>query len=107
MNDIDLFMEKHSAEIKDLFNQLKQIILATSSVEEKLWAKLPSYYNNEKFVRLIPFKDHINIEASAMINHEEELPGYTFTPKHFLQLKLKDNIPTSVLATVFKETLTE
>ena len=31
-----------------------------------MWAKLPTYYVGESFVRLIPFKDHINIEAKAV-----------------------------------------
>lgn len=35
-------------------------------IEEKMWAKIPSYYYGEKFVRIIPFKDHINVEAEGL-----------------------------------------
>ena len=60
---------------------------------ETLWAKLPSYYAGESFVRLIPFKDHINIEASAAIKHKEELEGYKITPKGMVQVYLKQELP--------------
>lgn len=42
-------------------------------LEEVLWAKLPSYYVGKSFVRLIPFKDHINIEAQAAVFHKEKI----------------------------------
>ena len=61
---------------------------------ETLWAKLPSYYAGESFVRLIPFKDHINIEASAAIKHKEELEGYKITPKGMVQVYLKQELPS-------------
>lgn len=41
-----------------------------------VWAKLPSYYASKSFVGLIPFKDHINIEAQVVISSKEELAGY-------------------------------
>lgn len=53
----------------------------SQSIDVKLWAKLPSFYVGNNFVRLIPFKDHINIEAKAVIFHKDELPGYEITPK--------------------------
>ena len=70
-----------------------------------MWAKLPSYYIGEAFVRLIPFKDHINIEAQAAIQHKEELEGYKFTPKGMVQIYLKQDIPYEVLKQIFAETL--
>ena len=51
------------------------------SVEEKMWAKLPSYYYGDKFVRIIPFKDHINIEAEGFAGHMKYFDGCKFTPK--------------------------
>lgn len=74
-------------------------------IEEKLWAKIPSYYVDESFVRLISFKDHINIEARAAIQHKEELAGYKFTPKGMVQIYLKQDIPYEVLKQIFAETL--
>ncbi len=70
-----------------------------------MWAKLPSYYAGESFVRLIPFKDHINIEAHAVVQHKEELTGYKITPKGMLQIYLKQGIPYEVLKQIFTETL--
>ncbi|MGN0250388.1 MAG: hypothetical protein ACI4EH_03350 [Oliverpabstia sp.] len=64
-------------------------------------AKLPSYYVDESFVRLIPFKDHINIEAKAAIQHKEELACYKITPKGMVQIYLKQDITYDILKQIF------
>lgn len=108
MNEqIKAYLEKYPDEIIAMFTNLRKLIYDSVSVaiEEALWAKLPSFNNGEKFVRLIPFKDHINIEATAIINHKEKLSGYKITPKGMLQIYLKDEIPCDVMKEIFKETL--
>ena len=108
MNEqIKTYLEKYPQEIIATFTSLRKLIYDSVSVaiEETMWAKLPSFNNGEKFVRLIPFKDHINIEATAIINHKEKLSGYKITPKGMLQVYLKDEIPCDVLKEIFKETL--
>jgi len=101
------YIDKYPGEIIDLYNDLRKIIFDSVSdkPEETLWAKLPSYYVGEAFVRLIPFKDHINIEAQAVIRHKEELDGYKITPKGMVQIYLKQNVPCEVLKHIFAETL--
>ena len=61
-------MDKYPDEIKEMYHKLRIMLMEniTCNVEERLWAKLPSYYVEDNFVRLIPFKDHINIEAAAI-----------------------------------------
>lgn len=108
MNEqIKTYLEKYPQEIVDMFTALRQLIYDSVSVdvEETMWAKLPSYYNGDKFVRLIPFKDHINVEASAVIQNNDKLETYKITPKGMLQIYLKQNIPNDVLLQVFAETL--
>lgn len=56
-------------------------------------------------MRLIPFKDHINIEAQAVIQHKEELACYKITPKGMLQIYLKQDIPYEVLKQIFAEAI--
>ncbi len=110
MNEqIKTHLEKYPQEIADMFVALRKLILDSVSVaiEETLWAKLPSYYNGDKVVRLIPFKDHINVEANAIIQHKDVLSDYKITPKGMLQIYLKDEIPCDVLKKIFKETLGE
>ena len=110
MNEqIKTYLKKYPQEIVDMFTALRQLIFDSVNVvlEETMWAKLPSFNNGEKFVRLIPFKDHINIEATAIINHKDELSSYKITPKGMLQIYLKDVIPCDVLKEIFKETLGE
>ena len=101
------YLQKYSDEIVDLFMELRSIIYESVSAEiqEMLWAKLPSYYIGESFVRLIQFKDHINIEAKAILAHREELSNYKITPKGMLQIYLKQDIPVDVLKRVLAETL--
>ena len=52
-------------------------------------------------MRLIPFKDHINIEAKAISEYREVLSDYKITPKGMLQIFLKQDIPADVLKQVF------
>ena len=107
MNEqIKTYLEKYPQEIADMFTTLRQLILGSISddLEETMWAKLPSYYNGDKVVRLIPFKDHINVEANAVIQHKDKLSDYKITPKGMLQVYVKQPLPADVLKTIFAET---
>lgn len=101
------YIDKYPSEIVDMYNNIRQIILdsVSSEPEETLWAKLPSYYVGETFVRLIPFKDHINIEANAISEYKDVLSGYKVTPKGMLQIFLKQELPIDVLNQIFAKTL--
>lgn len=108
MNEqVKTYIDKYPSEIIDMYKNLRKIVFDSVSCEpeEVLWAKLPSYYVDEAFVRLIPFKDHINIEARSITMHQEELAGYKITPKGMLQIYLKQDIPYDVLKQIFEETL--
>lgn len=100
------YIDKYPADIVDLFNKLRQLIFDSVSceVEELLWAKLPSYCVGQLFVRLIPFKDHINIETPKIILHKEKLTNFKITPKGMLQIYLNQEIPTWILQDIFVET---
>ena len=101
------YIDKYPSEIVDMYNNIRQIIFdsVSSEPEETLWAKLPSYYVGETFVRLIPFKDHINIEAKAVSEYKDVLSGYKVTPKGMLQIFLKQELPIDVLKQIFAKTL--
>lgn len=106
MNEqIQQYLSGYPEEITALFIQLRQLIYDCAAPEETLWARLPSYLADDHFVRLIPFKNHINIEARAILAHREELTGYKITPKGMLQIYLKQAVPCDVLRKVFTETL--
>lgn len=99
------YLDKYSDDIIAMFNDIRQILMKMKPLpEEKLWAKLPSYYVGEAYVRLIPFKDHINIEAKSIPQFMDELCDYRVTSKGMLQIYLKDKIPYEVLRCVFNET---
>ena len=108
MNEqIKTHLEKYPQEIVDMFTALRQLIYDSEAidVDETMWAKLPSYYNGEKVVLLIPFKDHINVEASAVIQHKDKLADYKITPKVMLQIYINQDIPNDILVQIFAETL--
>lgn len=108
MNEqIKIYIEKYPKEIIDMFISLRQLIYDSVSADlaETMWAKLPSFYVGENFVRMIPFKDHINVEARAVSQHKEELTDYKITPKGMLQVYVKQTIPRDILLRIFTETL--
>ena len=108
MNDqIRDFLDKYPNDIINMYKKIRKIIFDSVSCEpeEKLWARLPSYYVGEDFVRIVPFTDHINIEAQAIIQHKEELSYYKITPKGILQIYIKQDIPYEILKRIFSETL--
>lgn len=101
------YMGKYPDAIAEMFQTLRQMIFESvpCEPEEKLWARLPTYYVGDAFVRLIPFKDHINIEAAAASLYQMELTGYKMTPKGMVQLYLDQPLPRDVLKRIFAETL--
>ena len=101
------YLDKYSLELRELYAQLRDMIYESvpQQIEEKLWAKIPSYYVGDSFVRLIPFKDHINIEASAITLYRDKLDGYKITPKGMLQIYTGQVIPSNILKQIFAETL--
>jgi hypothetical protein len=108
MNDnIEKYMATFDEHTKQRFGILYDLILDSTSkvVEEKLWAKLPSIYCGNNYVRLIPFKDHINIEAKGMMAYQDKLKGYRFTPKGMLQIGHTQEIPRETLRLIFKDSL--
>lgn len=107
--DIQNYIMKYTDEIQQLFCELRILIIQSVScdIEEKLWAKIPSYYNGDRFIRLIPFKDHINIEAAAIIENKDKLKEFKITPKGMLQIYCNQTIPERVLKIIFKDTLSE
>ena len=104
---VKALLSKYPDQVIELFIKIREIIYGSIShaPNETLWARLPSYYVESNFVRLIPFKDHINIEASQIICHKEKLTGYKITPKGMLQIYLNDEIPYNTLKLIFSETL--
>lgn len=108
MNEqIKTYLKKYPQEIVDMFTELRQLMYDSVNIapDETMWAKLPSYYNGDKVVRLIPFKDHINVEASEVIQHKDKLSDYKITPKGMLQIYMEQVIPNDILKQIFVETL--
>lgn len=104
--EIEKYIEKYPEEIVQLFMKIRDVVFSIEDIliEEKLWAKLPSYYHGDKFVRIIPFKDHINIEADGFAKHADELKECKFTPKGMLQVQINQTINFNVLKKVFFDT---
>lgn len=105
--EVQEYVERYPDEIKALYLKLRTLVIKSVSgeIEEKLWAKLPSYYVGENFVRLIPFKDHINIEAKTLVKYKDELADYKMTPKGMLQIFVNQEISEELLLKVFQESL--
>lgn len=107
MNPVLQHMGKYDTETQALFMELRGLILACAdeTAEERMWAGLPSYYVEKRFVRLLPFRGYVNIEASALANYAGALTEYKFTPKGMMKVQTGQQIPADILKTVFAETL--
>lgn len=105
--EFEQLITTHNDEIKNMFCQISELIKDSVSVEveEILWAGLPSFYVGENFVRIIPFKDHLNIEAKEIVTYKSELLGFKITPKGMLQIFSGQEIPQEILGKVFNKTL--
>ena len=103
--DICDYIEKLNEHTKQRFCVLYGLIFESTSqtINEILWAKLPSFYVGNNFVRIIPFKDHVNIEAKATLSHIHELLEYKITSKGMLQIFHNQQIPDELLKVIFKE----
>lgn len=107
IEDITDYLDKLDEQTKQRFYALQDLVYQSTSevIDKKLWAKLPSFYVGHNFVRIIPFKDHINIEAKAVLAHKDELCSYKLTPKGMLQIYHNQQIPNEMLKRLFKESL--
>lgn len=105
--EIEQYLKKYPEEIVMLFLKIRDVIFSIGDIiiEEKMWAKIPSYYYGERFVRIIPFKDHINVEAEGLVSHANDFEGCKFTPKGMLQIKANQKVDFERLKIVFSETL--
>lgn len=108
-DEVQNYIVNFSDDIKFLFYKIRELVIhsVTSEVDEKMRARLPSYYFGDRFVRIIPFKDHINIEAMAIHEHHDQLERFKLTAKGMLQVYPDQDIPVDVLMSIFKKTLTE
>ena len=107
MNEqVQAHIEQYPVAVVETFKTLRRLIYDSTDADlvETLWARLPSYYAGESFVRLIPFKDHINVEARAAIEYREALTGYKITPKGMVQIYVNQAVPTEVLMQIFSKT---
>ena len=107
IESIQTYLEKYPQETVDLFKRLRELVYESTSpaVAEKIWARLPSYYLGHAFIRFIPFKDHINIEAEAVRLHQQELCEFRITAKGMLQIFVGQKLPEEQLKQIFSETL--
>lgn len=108
MNDaVHTYISAYPDDIQALFSDLRTLLYDSvpGDITESMWAKLPSYTIGDAHVRMIPFKDHINIEAAAIPAHKDELSGYKLTPKDMLQIFAGQEVPEEVLRVIFAETL--
>ena len=105
--EFERYLEKFDAETRQRFMRLHELVYESTShiIEEKLWAKLPSFCARDRFIRIIPFNDHINIEAKAIQAHKASLDEYKITPKGMLQIQHAQSIPEDVLKKILQESL--
>lgn len=105
--DICNYMEKFDQQTKLRFSAFHDLIYESTSqtINENLWAIITFFYIDKNFVRFIPFNDHVNIEAKAVLSHIHELAEYNVTPKGMLKIFHTQQLPSELLRVIFKESL--
>ena len=103
IEDIIKYIENFDDVTRQRFCMLYELIYESTpfKIDERVWAKLPSFYVGNEFIRVIPFKDHLNIEAKAILSHNHELSGYKVTPNGKLQIFNNQNIPDRIHKVIF------
>lgn len=107
LTQFDEYLTKYPTEVVEMFYQLHSLVLDSAQTvpTQLFWAKMPTYQVGDLFVRLIPFKDHVNVEAKAVEQNKSLLDGYKVTSKGMLQIFVGQSIPTQALCKIFTETL--
>lgn len=101
------YIDKFPDEVKELYNQLRNIIYdnVSQEVKEELCDESIIYCVGDNFVKLSPCKDYINIEAQAISLYKKELKDYIINSKGMLQIYLNQTFPVNALSQVFALTL--
>ena len=100
VNYLDSFDERVVERFYELYELIKQS--TEYDVAEKLWAKLPTFSVGDNYIRLIPFKDHYNINLSSNFFKSTEFEGYKSTPKGMVQIYHNQVIPEEKLLNAFR-----
>lgn len=78
------YMEKYDPiKVERLRNIRNLIHENVPHINEKLWTKVPCFYNNNRSIVLRVFADHVNIFAEPIILFKEELTDYVITQKAY------------------------
>ncbi|MDD3832209.1 MAG: DUF1801 domain-containing protein [Clostridia bacterium] len=96
-------------ETQQLFINVQQFIrqVTNNLAQERLWGGMPTFSMGDKWMRIIPLHDHINIEADAVCAHLHQLTSYSITPKGMSQIFTGQPIPMDLLTVIIKQTLGE
>lgn len=102
------YLEKYPEGVREIFLKIRQILFECApGAREETWARMPSYYIGERFVRLIAFKDHINVEVGSATVDKAAFAGYKITPKGMIQIFVGQDIPRDALRALFCAALKE
>ncbi len=100
-------LAKHDAPTSARFRAVAAILegLGIPGLDFRVWAGLPSFYAGERFVRVIPFKDHLNVQTAGVLGHAEDFVGCRLTPKGMLQIAHDAPLPAEALRRLFADAL--
>jgi hypothetical protein len=91
------YMDKFETSVRTRFDEIQAILVDCGAKTIRLWAGVPSYYLGDRVIRVIVFRDHVNIESSQAIAFQPFLPEYKFTPKGMLQIFHNQTLPVEML----------
>lgn len=100
--EVQKYIDRFDVPIIELFMKIRDVIYGLSlDIEEELWANMPTYKHGSNFVRLIAFKDHINVNMSKGMLLANKQNIYQITPKGMMKIFLGEKFDDGLLKEMF------
>ena len=96
--EITEYFAKYSKEKIERLEIVRSLIHDNSSeISEKMWSKVPCFYNNKINIVLRVFDSHFNFITDSVLKYKDELTDYKITPKGMLQIYDHQELPLDIL----------
>ena len=103
---ISEYIDQYSGLKKERLQVIRNLIHeAVPEIQEKMWAKIPTFYMGKSKIQFLAFKDHINIFASGIPANSDALTGFAITDKGTLKISDMQDNPVDILKSIFAQSI--
>lgn len=100
---LNQYLVEYPLESQNRYHQVKDLINSIEpDITPYMWGGVPTFQRGNHYVRIIVFKDHLNINTSIGISVKELNPTYIITPKGMVQIFHHESLDIDWLKTLFQ-----